>query len=374
MFSLTKLAELATDTSATGRKSLVSAVTDMFMTADKDRVEQISLIFGDIVLKVLGQLEHEARLALAKRVSEHDQAPTKLMKALATDEADVAAPVLQNSPVFDADDLVDIASNATMDHLVAIAKRKKIEEKVTSVLVERGDDKVLTTVAENEGARFYDEAFELLVQRAKAVPAIQEALISRKDLPHDAARHLVPFLSHELAERVKSLGADSVLVEVMAERAAEEVTARARRLEDEREQTNKIINEVAAGTRKIDDAVAYFAKQDKAAELGMLLAKVSHLPLGSVSTLIYSKSDKPLIILCKANDVSEMAYKSVLTMRAKRLNLGGLELNEAIKRYASLPKSGAVRSLESIKEAARQAHPEPAKDDTEKDIPFAVHR
>ena len=68
MINLAKLADLARDTSAGGRKSLVSMLTDLFVNSGDDRDEQISLLFGDIVLKVLGQLEEETRIILSKRV------------------------------------------------------------------------------------------------------------------------------------------------------------------------------------------------------------------------------------------------------------------------------------------------------------------
>lgn len=374
MLSLTKLAELARDTSAKGRRGLVATLTDMFLATDNDRVEEVSLIFGDIVMKVLGQLEDEARMALAKRVSHHDAAPHDVMVKLAQDSIEIARPVLSHSTVLSTDDLAEIAATASMEHLNVIAGRPVVEEKVTSVLVDRGDETVLTTVAENKGARFNPESFDRLVHKARNIPQIQAALMARADLPKDAARSLVPFLSGELTERIKDLGADNTLVEVLAERAAEEVAARARRLEDDHEQTRKLIADVQAGTRKVDDAVSMFAKSDRAAELGMLLAKVSDLPVAGVSKLIYSKSDKALIILCKANDVSGDAYKSVLTMRAKRLGMSGHELNDAIKRYASMSKSGAVRSLEAIQEASNAEKAKNAPAPKKSNVPFAVNR
>ncbi|MFC6657254.1 hypothetical protein ACFQEX_18200 [Roseibium salinum] len=68
MFNLAKLADLARDHTAAGRKSLIKTLTDLFVSAGDDRDEQISLLFGDIVLKVLGQLEEETRIILSKRM------------------------------------------------------------------------------------------------------------------------------------------------------------------------------------------------------------------------------------------------------------------------------------------------------------------
>lgn len=383
MLSLAKLAELAKDKSSSARTNLVNALTDLFLAANDDDVDQVSLMFGDIVMKVLGRLEDEARLTLAKRVGGHQSAPHDLMVELAQDTGDIARPVLENSPVLECDDLVRVAQSASMVHLDAIAGRESVSEAVTDVLVDRGDDAVLTKVAENKGAHFGATAFNRLVEKARAVPGIQAALIERKDLPDDAARQLVPFLSEQLKERVKELGADNTLVQVMAERAAAEVTARARRLQESREQSNQVIRDVQSQKLKIDDAVQQFARSDRAAELGILLAKVSGLPSAAVSKLIYGKSDKALIIICKANGVSGIAFKDILTMRAKQLRLGGLELNAAIQRYAGMSFSSAKHSLDAIRASANKENAPADAEETgaksgrarkRRNVPFAAQR
>lgn len=374
---LTKLSQLAKDSSSGGRKSLVAALTDLFVSADSDQAEQVSLMFGDIVMRVLGQLEDEARRALAKRVSSHASAPHDLMVQLAKDDIEVAQPVLEESPVLKAEDLADIAATGSMDHLKAIAGRQKVEEIVTRVIVSRGDNQVLTKVAGNSGASFSEETFLRLVDRSMAYPAIQEALINRTDLPDDAARMLVPFLSEELTERVKELGADNTLVMVMAERAAEEVAARARRLSEAREQSDQLIRDVQNGKAKLDDAVRLFARSDRATELGILLAKVSHLPVAAVSKLVYSKSDKPLIIICKANGVSEDAFKNILTMRARHLGMSGLAVNDAIQRYKQFTDDAASRSLIAIRENAEKNMKKqlgPEEGSPKSNVAFAVKR
>ncbi|SMP05634.1 Uncharacterized conserved protein, DUF2336 family [Roseibium denhamense] len=377
---MAKLTDLAKDTSATGRQSLVSMLTDMFMQGGKDRDEQISLLFGDIVLKVLGQLEEETRLVLSKRICFEEDAPRELMVELAKDDIEIAQPVLENSPALTSEDLVEIASTASMDHLGAIAGRKSIDENVTSVLVDRGNSAVLTKVANNSGARFAEDSFLKLVEKARTDEAIQTALAVRTDLPEKAGLALLPFLTDELKARIGDLGADSTLVQLMAQRAATEVAARAQRLEEAREQTNAMIRDVVSKKTSIDEAVTTFARADKTAELGMLLAKVSNLPPAAVSQLLFSASDKPLVILCKANGVSSEAYKDVLTMRARRLRIGGLELNNAINRYAALSVEGAKRSLETLKQSGASFGLKTQEDADEPEVeakldrPFAARR
>ncbi|PVB61597.1 DUF2336 domain-containing protein [Labrenzia sp. 011] len=380
MFNLGKLAELARDHSAAGRKSLICMLTDLFVSAGDDRDEQISLLFGDIVLKVLGQLEEETRIILSKRMCGEKDAPHELMVKLAQDTLVVAEPVLEQSPVLSSEDLVTIARTASMEHLGVIAGRETIDKSVTSVLVDRGDARVLSKVTENKGAHFADASFLTLVEKARTNTKIQAALIDRQDLTEEAAKALLPFLTEELKERVAALGADNSLVQVLAQRAALEVAARSQKLEEAREQSNALIRDVVNKKAKIGDAVILFARSDRTAELGMLLAKVSDLPPAAVSQLLFSTSDKPLVILCKANGVPPEAYKEILTMRARRLRIGGLELNAAIQRYAVLSEEGAKRSLEVLKKSGASFGLKTSADTTvseappKKKVPFASSR
>ncbi|MCV0427377.1 MAG: DUF2336 domain-containing protein [Roseibium sp.] len=381
MLSLAKLADMARDTSPAGRKGLIKSLTDLFVSAGDDRDEQISLLFGDIVLKVLGQLEEETKMVLAKRVCQETDAPRELMVKLAKDKISVAAPVLEHSSALTSEDLVEIASTASMEHLGAIAVRKTVDKAVTTVLVDRGDSMVLTKVAGNKGAEFEEASFLKLVEKARTNEAIQAALIKRTDLPEKAASDLLPFLTEELKARVGALGADNTLVQLLAERAATEVAARARKLEDAREEANALIRDVVSKKAKIDDVVTMFARSDRTAELGMLLAKMSGLPPAAVSQLLFSLSDKPLIILCKANGVTSDAYKDILTMRARRLRMGGFELNAAIQRYSALSDEGARRSLETLKKSGsvfglkmEEEAANDAKTLPKKNVPFASSR
>jgi len=349
MLSLSKLAELAKDGSKGGRRSLVSALIDLFVSPEREHAEQVSIMFGEIVMSVLDQLEEETRMALAQRVGTLPTAPRDLVVKLAADEFKIAEPVLKESPLLTEEELEAIALDGSMEHLEAIATRDVLDEKVTNVLVDRGNRKILESVANNENARMADQTFLRLVEKARACPEIQEALIQREDMPAESAKCLLSFLSAELMERVKALGGDNVLAEVMAERAAEEVKARASHLEASRNEAAEIIDAVANKKKTLDEAVSQFARSDRAAELGILLAKVGELPAAAVSRLIYSPSDKPLIIVCKALSVSDTAFKDILTMRARKLQSGGLELNDAINRYAAASVAGAKQSLEAIR-------------------------
>jgi hypothetical protein len=59
MTELAKLADLAKDSSTAGRKSLIATLTEMFLAAGDARGENTAFLFGDIALKLLGDLEED---------------------------------------------------------------------------------------------------------------------------------------------------------------------------------------------------------------------------------------------------------------------------------------------------------------------------
>lgn len=380
MTELAKLADLAKDSSTAGRKSLIATLTEMFLAAGDARGENTAFLFGDIALKLLGDLEEDTRAELAARVAKDDFAPHQLMLELAKDTLSVAEPVLTNSPVLKSEDLVEIASSASMDHLEAIAVRVPIEEAVTSVLVDRGDPSVLSKVAANEGAEIADNSFMTIVDKVGRDEAVQAALIGRPDLPLEVGQVLLPLLTEELQKQVLALGKDNYLAQMLARASKEKKKNQLETIKRAKLQVNALVKDIKSGRQMVDEAVRKFAKAGQATELALLLAGLSDLPPAAVSQLLFSPNDKPLIILCKANNVRAEAYKDILMMRAQRLNIGGLELNEAIQRFGLMSVEGAKRSLEVLRQTSQTAAAKPTGTAGEpsspppKKVPFAAHR
>ncbi|MBO0343728.1 DUF2336 domain-containing protein [Roseibium sp. CAU 1637] len=364
MLNLSMFSDLAKDGSKNGRKNLITAVTDLFLASKNTEAEQVSLLFGDIVMRVLGELEEETRMALSQKVCSHPAAPKDLISSLAKDSIVVAKPVLEQSPVLTNEELAGLAESESMQHLGAIADREGLDEQVTEALVNHGDEEVLTKVANNSGARMAQQTFTQLVEKARSNTPLLEALVKREDLPEAIIKNLGDMVSDELRERLGKGGENETLATTLAGRAMEEVKARASRVGQSMEQAKKVIMAVRAKKTSLEDAVGLFAKGDKAAELGILLATVNSLPAASISSLIYAKSDKPLIILCKANDLDVSAFKHILTMRARRLGTGVHELNDAMKRYEAFTVDSAKTALAGLRASLAGPPDDPEEEET----------
>lgn len=137
------------------RAEMLGQITDLFMHGSGNfSVDQIDL-FDDVMSKLVEQIELTARAAFGSRLAKCADAPGKVIRLLAfDDEIEVAAPVLKHSPRLGDAALVENARTKSQAHLLAISERATLAEPVTDVLVDRGNDLVVTGTARNRGAKF----------------------------------------------------------------------------------------------------------------------------------------------------------------------------------------------------------------------------
>src|SRR5262249_6657861 len=142
-------------------------VTDLFVgNAPQYSEEQVAL-FDDVIGRLAENSDVSARVELSGRLATLDNAPINVIHRLADDDTiDVAAPVLTNSNRLDQAQWANLASTKGGRHMLAIANRQHLSEKVTDVLLTRGDRQVARAVAKNVGARVSEQGFGTLVDVA----------------------------------------------------------------------------------------------------------------------------------------------------------------------------------------------------------------
>src|SRR6476660_8893082 len=159
--------------------------------------------FGEVIGRLADEIEVAARAQLAKRLANFDNAPINIIHKLAFDDSiDVAGPVLRESEQLDDNALIANATTKSQSHLLAISQRKSIGETVTDVLVARGDQNVVNSVAGNAGARFSDFGFLHMVKRAEGDSILAEQLGLRKDIPRHVCQQLIAKATSDVKERL----------------------------------------------------------------------------------------------------------------------------------------------------------------------------
>ncbi|KCZ50683.1 DUF2336 domain-containing protein [Hyphomonas pacifica] len=124
--------------------------------------------------------------------------PREIAFKLAQDIEAVAIPVLQDSPVFTDEDLIELALSVTAAKQVAIASRDSLSLTLTEVLSEHGTLEAVRALSANEGADWSDKAYDDTMRRYGTDEGVQRGLISREYIPTHIAEKMVSLVSGQL--------------------------------------------------------------------------------------------------------------------------------------------------------------------------------
>jgi len=341
---ITELEDAISCGSVDRRVDTLRRVCDLFETgASMYSDEQVEL-FDDVIGRLAASIEAKARVELSNRLAPIANAPINIVKNLAADDLiEVAGPVLAECARLDDEDLIDSARSKGQGHLLAIAQRASLSEAVTDVLVTRGDREVVHSVAKNDGARFSDAGFEVLVERASADDALAQRVGVRADIPH---RHFVNLLTKASASVQKKLvaanphAADHIRYVVahiegklIAEQARDYTAARVR------------VEALHRANKLGESEVHSFAKSGKFEETVIALALLSRLPVEAVEQALLDDRPDMVLILAKAIGYSWATAKLMLLLRNGGRGASPQDLQLALHSFDRLQVSTAQRAV-----------------------------
>ncbi len=307
----------------TRRVDTLRRLTGLFVHQEPQLNEGHVEIFDEVILRLSRDLEQRARVELSEKFSDLAKAPRKVIRSLAFDpDGTVAKPVLERSSRLDDEDLVMIARARGQDHLLAISKRDTLSERVTDVLVNRGDQVVVRSVAGNDGARFSEGGLTQLLDKARGDAILQGTLKSRRDIPPKQMQRLVE-IAQEQARRVlkEELGQDAAAAIDAAVAGAASVVAQA---PGTGVVTDNFDAAIAAVQRKVgsgglieDDVVEWV----RSGQIDHALAALAHLagvPMQIVARAYRSPHYDPLLFILRSVRFGWGTFKAFLTAKAGR--------------------------------------------------------
>jgi uncharacterized protein (DUF2336 family) len=349
MIEISSLIEDLEDALANGtedrRLVALRRVTDLFIAgSSRYSPEQIAL-FDEVLLCLTNAIEHQARATLAHSLANVVNAPPKVIRSLAFDDAlEVATPVLVSSPRLNDDDLVANAKTKSQGHLYAISQRATLSEAVTDVLVDRGDQRVVRSVADNGGARFSQSGFGKLVERAKGDLVLTHTVGARADIPR---HHFLRLLdSATAAVRAKLIASNPQAAGLIRDTSPEH--ARAKRAA-KRRQKNAQPSE--------GDVHQRACSQDFERTV-IALALFGSLPIDLVERALLDQRPDMVLILAKAAGCSRTTTKAILLMQTAGRGMSENDLSQALASFDRLSVKTAKRVVEFYDRRMAHAHAE----------------
>jgi uncharacterized protein (DUF2336 family) len=341
------------------RVAMLRKVTDLFLSEAGRLTEEQIGVFDGVLVQLTEKIEARTLAEISARLAPVANAPIDLTLNLARHtEIGIARPILTSSNRLTTAELVEIAKTRSQDHLLAISKRSEISAAVTDVLMDRGNQAVVHSVAGNSGARFSEGGFAALLKAAETDDKLAETTGSRLDLPLNLLRQLllrateavrsrllsrIPPEFQDEMRRALSAAAEAVDRESSKPRDFQTASAFVRLLQEKGELDENTLLEFACSRRHEETAVA--------------LSLLSSAPLEIIKPLMNSPMDDGLLIPCRVADCRWETVNAILATKLPPGSVPKAGYEKLKSEFAKLSKPNAQRLLRfwQIREASARS-------------------
>ncbi len=220
-----RLKDLASESSSEKRRELLRSITDLFLGDPCERSDAECMLFDDVVGAVVKDMQASVKAELAEKLTKSKAPVHNTLRTFAMDEdINVARPVLENSSILSDDDLIEIVTSRTQEHIMAISKRAGVSEKVSDAIVDHGTEAVIASLLENSTAQIGRESMEKVADKAQKSALLQKSFVGRDDVPLDLLNELVMLVENDLRNEIMKR------FEGVSEQELDAALARSRRL------------------------------------------------------------------------------------------------------------------------------------------------
>lgn len=302
--------------------------TDLMITGRYS--EEEIWTFGEVIGRLADEIEVAARAQLARRLARFEDAPVNIIHKLAFDDSiDVAGPVLRESAKLESYALVANVCTKGQPHMLAISKRESLEENVTDVLVTRGGQEVVNSVATNSGARFSDFGFLHMIQRAEGDSILAEQLGLREDIPRHIFQQLIAKASEDVRKRLERErpGMTEQIQSTMSD-VTGELQSKFGPVSRSYFVAKRLVTAQHRQGNLNESSISLYARSHKLDEVTIGLSLLCSLPGDVIERAMLDKNREMLLIVAKALDFSWATTMALLFLGAKDHRITALELRE----------------------------------------------
>jgi uncharacterized protein (DUF2336 family) len=294
--------------------------------------------FGEVIGRLADEIEVAARAQLARRLAKFDQAPVNIIHKLAfDDEIEVAGPILRESKRLEPYALIANVCTKDQSHMLAITQRETLEESVTDELVTRGNQEVVKSVANNNGARFSDFGFMHMIQRAEGDSILAEQLGLRKDIPRHVFQQLIAKASDDVRKRLERERPSMVdHIQTSVADVAGELQSKLGPVSRSYFVAKRVVTTQHRQGNLNEKSISVYARSHKLDEVTIGLSLLCALPGDVIERAVMDKNREMLLILAKALDFSWETTMSLLFLGAKDHRITAKELKDTETEFGRL--------------------------------------
>ncbi len=280
-------ADVARATQQTRDSALLRATTELFvqdLTHDEDEIRR----YEELAIHFLPKVPVEVRATVAERLAICADAPRTVIRTLARDVFQVAAPIIRRSPVLDSFDLLSVIAATDVEHHRLIARRSNLDDDVKRALRLTGDAEV-TGYLDNGPSMRAAPAAEEPVAAPRAIPAAE----APPPQPRRSRFDIWQFLDLDRATRLKVI-ADIAMRPPIPHPAASGQSA------------ERAFQSILSAAQ-----IVGFARNGQAAEMIAAIADGLALNADAVAACVHDRTGEPLALLLKALHLDDIQAQQV---------------------------------------------------------------
>ena len=261
---------------------------------------------------LVGDVETQVRRSLSLAVGSSDQLPARVASRLARDRIEVAQPVLQQSPLLDDAELIEIVRTNAMQYALAVAGRERVSEQLADALVDTGQQPVVARLVGNVGAQLSTKTLQRVMEDWREDKQVQDRLVRRPALPFELIEHMVGAIGDRIEwELVQTRKMDPhearALMQAVRDRTAVGLTAKEH---GDRKLEVHLRDCYSAGELGHDDLVQFLREGDIAA-FEQTLGLMAELDPKTVRRFAYNDDRRYLAALCLKADLPAPHYLTI---------------------------------------------------------------
>lgn len=329
------------------RVATLRRITDLFLGANEQLNEDQILVFDQVLSHLIARIDLTALVELSERLAPIHNAPLKVVHTLAhDDEIAVAGPILSLSDRLTTPDLIEIAMAKSQAHLLAISNRSSLSESLTDALVGRGDQQVISKLAENAGARFSEKTYSHLIEQPGADETLLEKLGLRLDIPLNVFLRLLERVTEAVRTRLLAFAQDrrDDLREVLARISNDVIENEGPDLDFDA--AHHVVHLMQQRGELDEFALLEFAKKRRYAPTVTALATLCAVPLDVMKRMLSEGRSEPLLVSCKAAHLAWPTLRALLQDGLLGRPASDDELKSLKSDYTKLSTSTAKKLVE----------------------------
>jgi uncharacterized protein (DUF2336 family) len=312
---------LAEDGDDEVRAELARKIGRLIPNLPQDTSEKMRALTIETLERLAEDQLPRVRRILAEEIKSLDCIPKRVIDRLARDVEEVAAPILEYSPLLSDADLVDIISSAQARFtLTAIAARRPLSHNVSDAIATALDVPAVAALLANSSAQIREQTLEKIIEHGERIADWHLPLVLRNDLSQRAIRRIAGFVSAALLDKLSARdGLDPETKSVLAKRVRARVDEP---FDEDMDPAARAQSDVALLHKegRLDDfAVERAAESGKREFVIAALALLARTPIETARRIIQSGTAKPAVALVwRAKLSMRVAFKvQTLVMHIK---------------------------------------------------------